>query len=141
MQVTNEGIQLIKNSEGFRPTPYYCPSGILSIGYGHSGKDVVSTMEITQDEAASILLRDIKSRASEIKKRLKVTLTDNQYSALVSHFYNCGYSETLFKLINAKKFKEASDWWLKHYVTDRSGKILPGLVKRRALEVALFNKK
>jgi lysozyme len=35
MQVSEQGLALIRQFEGFSPLPYRCPAGRLTIGYGH----------------------------------------------------------------------------------------------------------
>jgi hypothetical protein len=64
------------------------------------------------------------------------TLNDNQFSALVSFCYNCGVG-SLDKLCQgrtAEQIAEAMPLYNKS-----GGKVLAGLVRRRAAEVELFN--
>jgi lysozyme len=35
MKISNEGLQLIKKYEGYKTTPYRCPAGLYTVGYGH----------------------------------------------------------------------------------------------------------
>ena len=76
---------------------------------------------------------------SIVKKNLKVKLEQHQFDALVSHTYNCGVSDTLYRLINTLPLdSEAIEiWWKTKYIT-AGGKQLNGLIKRRKVEYNLF---
>lgn len=140
MDVSEKGINLIKKYEGCRLTAYKCPAGILTIGYGHTGSDVHVGMTITQEKADALLKIDLMIHCNNVEKLVKVPLTQNQFDALVSLEYNIGYGQfknsTLLRLLNQGKYKEASEqfkvWRL------GGGKVLPGLVKRRAEEALIF---
>ena len=58
MKISLEGLSLIKKFEGCKLEAYYCSGGVLTIGYGHTGK-VKETDVITQDEADRLLKGDI----------------------------------------------------------------------------------
>jgi len=51
MHTSQSGVDLIKEYEGLRLESYYCPAGILTIGYGHTGSDVWVGMIISEPEA------------------------------------------------------------------------------------------
>lgn len=59
MEISENGIELIKQFEGCRLTAYKCPAGVLTIGYGHTGKDVHYSDVITQEEAEKLLKKDL----------------------------------------------------------------------------------
>ena len=59
MNVSENGVNLIKIFEGCRLEAYKCPSGVLTIGYGHTGAEVHVGMEITQTEADILLNRPL----------------------------------------------------------------------------------
>ena len=61
MNTSKYGINLIKKWESCRLTAYVCPAGVLTIGYGHTGKDVKKGMTITKKKAEELLLKDIKN--------------------------------------------------------------------------------
>jgi len=119
-----------------------------TIGYGHTGKDVFPGKLITKAEAEELLLEDVEYFEKGVLRLVKVELTENQFSALVSFAYNCGLDEdtddkaeglgdsTLLKLVNQKEFVKAADQFL--VWTKAKGKTLPGLVKRREEERKLF---
>jgi lysozyme len=70
-------------------------------------------------------------------------MTDNQFAALVSFAYNCGVgnlkSSSLLKHFNSGKIQEAAQEFLRW--TKAKGVVMPGLVRRREAEKALFLKK
>ena len=143
--ITGEkGIELIKKYEGLRLEAYRCPAGKLTIGYGHTGNDVVPGMQINKEMAELLLKNDLKIYEKVINELVKVQLTQNQFDALISFIYNVGIGNfkksTLLKLINQNKMKEAAEEFLKWNKVSQPGglKELPGLTKRRAEEKKLF---
>ena len=89
-------------------------------------------------EIANKLFLDLLPKYEKtVLDAIKVPLTQNQFDALVSFCWNCGSSETLFKLVNENS-PEAVQWWKTHYIKG-GGKVLNGLVKRRAEEAELYN--
>ena len=139
MNLSNNGKKLIKKHEGCRLKAYKCPRGVWTIGYGHTN-NVRPDDVITQDEAEELLKRDLKVHEDNVKRVVKIALTQNQFDALVSFEYNVGYgafaNSTLLKLLNAGNYNGASkqfERWV--YAGDR---VLEGLVKRRKAERELF---
>jgi len=97
-------------------------------------------MVITAATAEGILQRDLERVAAQVEPLLKVPVTANQFGALVSFAFNCGVaalcSSTLLRLLNLGDYEGAAgqfERWNKG-----GGKILAGLVARRAAERALF---
>lgn len=132
--------ELIKVSEGLSLVAYLCPAGVLTIGYGHTGKDVVEGMVIDHQEADRLLQVDLEKFEKEVSKLVKVGITQNQFDALISFTYNLGASalkgSTLLKKLNAGEYMAAANEfpkWVK-----AGGKVLPGLVTRRRKERELF---
>lgn len=140
MNISQKGIDLIKNFEGCRLTAYRCPANILTIGYGHTGSDVVTGQKITQEQAEKLLKSDLLVHCNNVSRLVKAPLTQNQFDALVSFEFNVGYgnfaSSTMLKLLNQKKYREAAAQFDRWVYANR--KVLAGLVKRRAAEKALF---
>lgn len=144
LSITIEGINIIKQYEGFSSTSYICPGGKKTIGYGHVIKDDEKFEEpISEFEATQILLEDIKIAEKAVKRHLKIsTLNNNQFSALVSFTFNLGEGNfarsTLLKQVNAENKMLAALEFVKWiYVGDK--KFL-GLLRRRIDEAALFLK-
>ena len=144
MQMTEEGLELIKQFEGFRARAYRDAVGVWTIGYGHTSMagapEVRPAMEITAEEAANILRRDVDSFARGVRDAVKVPLTDAQFSALVSFAYNVGLGNlrksSVLAAVNRGDFtvvpRRLQLW------TKAGGRVLPGLVRRRAAEAAFF---
>jgi lysozyme len=142
MKCNQAGISIIKKCESCKLTSYLCPAGIWTIGYGHTGTDVHPGMTITQIEAELLLRRDLDLFEKAVSELVKVQLTSNEFSALVSFVFNVGVeafkNSTLLRRINSKDFlcSEEFDRWI-----FAKGKILPGLKRRRLEEKNLFLKK
>ena len=136
-----EGIELIKNYEGFRKDAYLCPSGIWTIGYGHTATTKPG-MTITIREGELLLKRDLQIFEQAVNNLVKVSLTQNQFDTLVSFAYNVGVgafsNSSLLKFLNRGHHKTAAKE-LHRWVRGSNGK-LPGLVRRRKAEYELFTK-
>lgn len=139
ISVSPRGLELIKKFEGFKATPYICPGGKLTIGYGKVIKEGEYT-SITKDQAESLLRSTVSSFERSLQKYVKVPLNQNQYDALVSFIYNVGAGNfsksTLVKLLNSGDYDGAANEFLKWVKSD--GKVLRGLQRRREEEKALF---
>lgn len=139
----SKGLELIKTWEGLRLKAYKCTAGYWTIGYGSIkySKNNTSVKEgdvITKEEAEQELILDLKLFEKVVNAAITVELTQNQFDALVSFWFNTGGSATLAKLINSKSSKEnIYKWWTTHYITS-NGKPTPGLVNRRKAEANLY---
>lgn len=126
---------LIARYEGLRQTPYRDPVGILTVCYGHTGKDI-QQRKYSKEECTSLLQKDIQRH---VPKCLTVPLTEMQQAAFVSLAYNIGTSafckSSTFKAAQAGDMAAACKNIERH--VKAGGKVLPGLVKRRAYERAL----
>jgi lysozyme len=146
MKTSKRALQFIRDHEGLRLKAYRCPTGYWTIGYGHTSDakyPVKPGMVITKAKAEEILLHDVAEAEADINKCLKVSLNGNQYGALCSWVFNLGGGKlkgsSLMKAIN--KGKKNVTWEFGLWVKGRvNGKLvtLPGLVRRRAEEAALF---
>jgi lysozyme len=142
MKTSEKGINLIKNFEGLRLKAYYCPAGVLTIGYGHTG-GVEFNQVITKEQAENLLKQDLKVFETAVNAFVKTQLTQNQFDSLVSFVYNIGVNafqkSTLLKIINTGTFKlKDVEIQLMRWVRDGEGRILQGLVNRRKKEFELF---
>lgn len=141
MDISLNGINFIKNWEGFRPDAYYCANGKLTIGYGHTGPDVKKGMRITPETALKLLDADLVNAERAVNQSVKVSLTQNQFDVLVSFTFNCGVdalkTSTLLKELN-KGHYDAVPGQLKLWVHDDHGGVIQGLVNRRNAEIALW---
>ena len=146
MNMTEDGLALIRACEGFRAKAYRDAVGVWTIGYGHTSMagapEVSAGLEISRAEAEKILARDVDGFARGVAKLVTVQLNDNEFSALVSFAYNAGLgnfaASSVLKAVNAgdrAAVPRRLQLWVK-----AGGRVLPGLVKRRAAEAALFLK-
>ena len=142
MNISQNGINLIKNFEGCRLEAYKCSAGVWTIGYGHTGSDVYKGLTITQEKAESLLKSDLIVHCNNVSKLVKVKLNQNQFDALVSFEYNIGYgnfsSSTLLNLLNKGDYAGAANQFERWVYA--GGKVLAGLQKRRKAEKELFLK-
>lgn len=135
-----KAFELIRKFEGLRLHAYQDSVGVWTIGYGTTD-GVHSGMIITAALAESLMEADVKQRAAMIESWLEVNVTGNEMSAMISLAYNIGmkafhHSEVL-TFLNDGQTKEACAKQFMNWV-HAGGKILPGLVTRRAAEKAVF---
>lgn len=148
MKTSAAALELIREFEGFVPRWYRDPVGVWTIGYGHtdaagSPKHATSAnMVLSEEEGSAILQRDLGQYEAAVTRAVKVPLNENQFGALVSFTYNLGAgnlnSSTLVKKLNAKDYKGAAAEFARW--NKAGGKVLNGLVRRRAAEKALFER-
>lgn len=139
MHINNEGLSIIKESEGLSLKAYKCPAGVWTIGYGHTGRDVKKGMVITEEKATDLLRSDIARFERDVSYYNKIyKFTNNEFSALVSFAYNIGSIAGLTKAGTRSKEQIANKMLEYCYA---SGKKLNGLYTRRQKERRLFLKK
>lgn len=142
MEASDKLVEAIKQFEGFRPTSYRCPAGVLTIGYGHT-KGVKLGMRITEREAEVLLREDLKQFERYVEN-LHVVKSQGQFDALVDFCFNLGTKalegSTLLKLIKQHADEVRIRYQFMRWIY--SGKrILPGLVKRREWEADRYFEK
>lgn len=140
LKLSAAGYELLKRHEGLRLEAYRCPAGVLTIGYGHTG-DVEDWHRISAHEADVILQYDVEGTEAGVARLTDgLRLTQGQWDALVCFAFNVGLAalsrSTLLRRLRAGDVHGAADELLRW--TRGGGKVLPGLVKRRAEERALF---
>lgn len=83
-KVSQQGIDLIKRYEGFKASPYHCPAGKLSIGYGHVINQLKERYNspITEADAGRILGSDLTATETNINRAVRVSLTQGRFDAL-----------------------------------------------------------
>ena len=142
MGTSQRGIDLIKEFEGLKLNAYLCSANVPTIGYGNTyypnGIKVKLGDTISQEQAEILLLDILKKFEDIVNRKLKVKVNQNQFDALVSHTYNTGGSNTLFRLINnGANDTEVRTWIETRYIT-ANGVKLKGLVRRRKAESDLY---
>ena len=142
MRTSDNGINLIKGFEGFRSEPYQDSVGVWTIGYGHThGRDTWPDSRPITDEEATIYLRgDLAVAEDAVNAYIIVPLNQNQFDALVSFTFNLGSENlrksTLRRKLSYSDYTGAAEEFGKWIYA--GGKILTGLVMRRAKEKELF---
>jgi lysozyme len=162
MRTSIVGINLIKQFESLHDgdlsliglQPKMCPAEIWSEGWGHAmidpltgkflkGKEnrerafELATIK-TEAEADKALMVDLIKFERIVNTRIKIPLTQNQFDALVSHTYNTGGSDTLFRLVNERAEPDKIRQWFETRYIIADGRVLPGLVKRRKAEAGVY---
>ena len=142
--VSSKGLELIKEFEGFYPKAYRCPAGVLTIGYGTTNSDksitgvtITEGMRITEKQASEWLKKSVDLHCSKNVNKFDHIYhwTQNEFDAMVSFAYNLGSIDGLCAKGKRSKSQIANE--MLKYVKAK-GKVLPGLVKRRKKERALF---
>ena len=156
MKISARGIQLIKHWEGVRYRPYICSARLHTVGVGHvlypnqgrlplDQRDAYPLEQndnrtFSSDEVDGLLSADLIRFETGVARLFPMVLTQGQNDALVSFSFNLGLGgvqrSTLRQKVLRKEMESAADEFLKF--TRGGGRILPGLVKRRNDERALF---
>lgn len=140
MRTSEQGIELIKEFEGCKLTAYRCLAGKWTIGYGHTGNDVHEGMIINQEQAESLLRRDVLRFERCVTQAVGVAMSQGQMDALVSFAFNLGCEalrgSTLLRKMNRGDYFGASEEFLKWVYA--GGKALEGLARRRKAEKERF---
>lgn len=138
--ISQKGIDLIKEFEGFRSKAYRCPAGVWTIGYGHTA-GVKPGMTITREQGEAMLRKDLKIYERHTSEALgNAKTSQGQWDALVSFCYNAGpgnlKKSSMLRLHKQGKVKAAAQAFMAW--TKGGGRVLPGLVRRRKAEKALY---
>ena len=139
MNISKEGLSLIKKFEGCELEAYLCPAGVWTIGYGHT-KNVKEGDKINKEEADYLLQEEMIEYESYINDFVEVPLEQNQFDALCSWVYNLGptnlKNSTMLRVLNEEKYadvpQEIKRW------NKAGGEVLDGLIKRREAEAKMF---
>lgn len=137
-------IELIKKYEGLSLKPYLCPAQVPTIGYGNTtyadGTPVKMTDKAITAKQADTLLQDYVNK-NILPKIKDLDLTEGQQAAVVSLIYNIGWSafskSKCYKAIKENDLGTVFNEW--DWII-ANGKVLKGLIKRRAEEKHLFFK-
>ena len=134
-------LEIIKKYEGFSSQAYKCPSGVWTVGWGHTGRDINKDTILTREEAELMLKKDVTNLQEQILFLLDGKPSMNELDALTSLVYNVGLGafkkSRLLKRINLKDNPElvAKEWIEFNKV---NGKVVKGLIRRRAEEISLY---
>jgi lysozyme len=152
MNASENCFRLIEGSEGCALKAYPCPSGIPTIGYGHTS-GVRLGMTCTPAQASAWLCEDVHFAEGLVRAHVTSPLTQSQCDALVSIIFNVGpgakgvkdgiitlksgVPSTLLRKLNAGDSTGAATEFPK-WCHGAGSTLLAGLVTRRARERALF---
>jgi lysozyme len=145
MKTSPNGLQLIRKYEGYKSTPYRCPAGLYTVGYGHvigNGLQLPDEWNRTLSlgEINELLRTDLVRFERGVLRYCPVYLTQSQFDALVSFSFNLGLGvlqrSTLRQKILRKDGEGAAKELLKYDKV--GGRPLKGLTRRRQAEYRLF---
>ena len=166
MKLSKAGEDLMHRFEGFRNKPYLCPAHIWTIGYGHVLYQEQIRLPVVRvpDKHTPMIRKEMPLKPEdnrvwskeEINELFRVDVEtfergvlrlvpgcvsrQGSFDALVSISFNFGLGNLQRSTIRMRANR--GDWegaaeafrvWVKG-----GGKVLPGLVKRREAEIALF---
>ena len=138
--VSDSGINLLTKLEGYRLTAYQDSDKKWTIGYGHTGPEVVPGLTITSAQAKAYLASDLATFANGVASAISYPVNQNQFDALVIFAYNIGLSafkgSTALKMVNSGNFDAVPDAMSKFNMV--GNQVNNGLVNRRSAEVALW---
>jgi lysozyme len=157
MLPSQDAIDIAKAFEGLRLEAYPDPGtggAPWTIGYGHTG-GVRPGDKITAAQAETFLIADLANAAGIVAAAVIVPVTQGMFDACTDFVFNVGPGKkgvksgfvelkeggpsTLLRLINQRCFGEATGQF--KFWANAGGKPMSGLVRRRAAEAALFNKR
>lgn len=147
MKTSQRGIDLIHSFESFREDAYKDPGSAnglpITIGWGStsdlSGRPIKLGDRWTREQADAKLAQDLAKFEGRVRQHAPKT-TQNQFDALVSFDYNTGaiHSATLTKKHNSGDYAGAKAEFARWNKND--GKVMNGLVRRRAAEADLYGR-
>jgi len=156
MKVSPEAIRVIKHHEGVKFKPYRCPALLWTVGVGHvidhshisvpiESRKALAIPEgwdrvLTPDEVDKLLTDDLRRFEQGVLRLCPAGLNQSRFDALVSFAFNVGLGNLQRSSIRMKHnrgdFEGAADAFLMW--TKAGGRELPGLVKRRKDERAMY---
>lgn len=140
MKTSLRGITLIRTHEQCRLVAYQDPKKVWTIGWGHTGPEVVAGLAWTQAKADATLVEDLRNAENCVNSHVTAHLTQGEFDALVSLVFNIGCKNfkgsTLLRLLNDGNYDGAAAEF-PHWKYS-GGQVLVELVHRRAEERELF---
>ena len=157
MKVSAAAIKTIKHHEGVKTRPYRCPARLWTVGVGHVSDPSHIAVKyeerrnlpipdgwdrsLAMDEVDAILAQDLAKFERGVARLCPAALGNQGiFDALVSFSFNVGLGNLqrsgLRMKTNRGDFQDAAEEFMKW--TKAAGKVLPGLVKRRKDERAMY---
>lgn len=141
MAINQEGIELLKQFEGFRSKAYQDMVGVWTIGYGFT-KNVKAGDVLSREDAEIRLKEELEEYVAGVKQACKIEPNENQLAAMVVFAFNVGVAgfkkSTVCKAHNRGDEQAAArafGLWNK-----AGGKVVAGLTRRRNAESVLYLK-
>lgn len=141
MQISQAGLDLIREFEGFRPFAYKDTAGLWTIGIGHKLRPGERYPRgITEAQGEALLEQDAGTAEADVNRLVKVALTQSRFDALADFAYNLGGGalehSTLLRLLNEGDYAGAANQF--PLWDHAGGKVSDGLLRRREAERTLF---
>lgn len=141
MNISERGLDLIKGFETCQLDAYMpTPEDVPTIGWGHTGPEVVMGLQWTQEQADVALAIDVEKFERCVNKAIREPISQQEFDALCSFAFNVGcqnfQTSTLAKLLNSGDHDKAADEFARW--NKQKGKVLAGLTRRREAERELF---
>ena len=143
--MNKQTLDFIKKFEGEVLRVYKDPVGLWTLGCGHlltpgEKKTFKLGQKISRELSDEYLTKDLTWAAKAVETMVKVPLTENQKTALISLTFNIGKSafarSSCLAFLNKGNYKISAQRIL--LWNTAQGKVLKGLVRRREAEKALF---
>lgn len=132
-------LTVIAHFEGVRYEPYKDVGGVLTVCYGHTGKDIVPNKVYSKEECNELLELDFMRTKLQVDRLVKVPVDEHTKAALYSFAFNVGTGafakSTMLKKLNTGDQYGACEE-LKKWVY-AGGKVWRGLINRREAEAAI----
>lgn len=166
MKTSDKGIHLMHQFEGYRNKPYLCPAHLWTVGYGEVLHQEQIRLPVARKEGYAGIIRkefplapehnrtwtrpELEERFKNLLRsfergvlRLAPNLVGRQelFDACVAISYNIGVggfqrSTLRQRILRNEPLERVAEGFMMY--TKGGGKVLPGLVRRRKAEVALF---
>lgn len=147
--ISQRGLELIKDYESFSSKAYLCPEKVPTIGWGSirwsANRPVKLGETCTVEQAEDLLRKEVILVEDAIDSSVKVPLTQGQFDCLCSWGYNVGTgwingkreggAATLIKLLNKGQYDKVPGELVKFKKGAKSGKSYEGLLTRRKREL------
>lgn len=156
MRVSEKTISMVKHHEGVRFRPYRCPALLWTVGVGrvidpaHIGVKFEDRKNLpipagwdrtlTTAEVDELLQQDLRRFEAGVLRLCPAGLNQSRFDALVSFSFNVGLGNLQRSSIRMRHNRGDYDGAAEAFMmwTKAGGRELPGLVKRRKDEQALY---
>ncbi len=130
---SKDGLAIREQFEEVRLQAYKNHLGIWTIGYGHTGPEVIDSLTITEEQANKLFVADIQSAADAVNSMVEVSLRQGEFDALVDFVFNIGYAafakSSMLRYLNEHNPMAVADEFEKWGHV--SGRIVAGLLRRK----------